>query len=115
MIQGAGNVTRVTKHLHRSVPKNVNSLKELMDGFAVCRVQSSQEPHWMRGGLTGAEDDAVVLVPLQEWSSGNGLFCVGRLIPGQDICLGGAEEVVFPGTGACLVLVLILRLPRTYE
>jgi len=110
---GWSNVTRVTTHLHRRVPEDIESPKELIVGFAVCRIQSSEEPYWVRGGLRGAEDDAVVLVPLQEWSPGNGLFCTGRLIPGQDICLGGAEEITFPGTGDCLVLMLILRLPRT--
>jgi len=108
-------VKRVTRHLRRSVPEDFKSSKELVVGFAVCRIQASGKPQWVRGGLRGAEDDAVVLIPLQEWTPDNGLFCAGQLVPGQDICLGGAEEVAFPGTGDCLVLMLVLRLPRTKE
>jgi hypothetical protein len=63
-------------------------------------------------GLRGADDTAVVLLPLQDWSASNGLFCTASVMPGQDICLGGAEEVIFPGTGGCLILSLILKLPR---
>lgn len=66
----------------------------------------------MPRGLRGADDTAVVLLPLQEWSTDNGLFCAASMIPGQDICLGGAEGVIFPGTGGCLILLLILKLPR---
>lgn len=113
MNQDASNVTRVTEHLQRSVPGDVKSTKELVVGFAVCRILPLERPDCVRGGLRGADDNAVVLIPLQEWSPGNGLFCAGRLIPGQDICLGGAEEVVFPGTGGCLVLMLVLEVPRT--
>jgi hypothetical protein len=108
-------VTRVTNHLRRTVPEDLENPKQLVVGFAVCRIPASGKPQWVRGGLRGAEEDAVVLIPLQEWSPGNGLFCTGRLAPGQDICLGGAEEVVFSGTGDCLVLMLVLRLPRTKE
>lgn len=115
MEQDASNVKRVTTHLHRRFPGDVKSPKELVVGFAVCRIQSSDKPYWVRGGLRGGEDDVVVLMPLQEWSAGNGLFCTGRLVPGQDICVGGTEEIAFPGTGDCLVLMLILRLPRAYE
>jgi hypothetical protein len=106
-------VTRVTNHLRRSVPEDVKSPKELVVGFAVCRILPLERPECVQGGLRGIDESAVVLIPLQEWSPSNGLFCTGRLILGQDICLGGAEEVVFPGTGGCLVLMLILRLPRT--
>lgn len=108
-------MTRVTKHLRRAVPGDLANPKQLVVGFAVCRIPASGKPQWVRGGLRGAEDEAVVLIPLQEWSPGNGLFCAGQLIPGQDICLGGAEDVVFPGTGDCLVLMVVLRLPRTKE
>ena len=66
----------------------------------------------MPRGLRGTDDTAVVLLPLQEWSAENGLFCTASMIPGQDICVGGAEKVVFPGTGGCLILSLILKLPR---
>jgi hypothetical protein len=81
-------------------------------GFAVCRIRNLGRPTWLLEGLRGADDTAVVLLPLQEWNTGNGLFCNAFVNPGQDICLGGAEEVMFPGTGGCLVLLFILKLPR---
>ena len=104
---------RVSRHLHRSVPEGVKSPRELVVGFGVCRIRPLERPDRLRGGLRGADDIAAVLIPLQEWSPRNGLFCETKLIPGQDICLGGAEEVIFPGTGDCLVLMLFLKLPRT--
>ena len=112
-IQDAGNVERVSRHLHRSVPEDVKSPRELVVGFGVCRILPLERPDRLRGGLRGADDIAAVLIPLQEWSPRNGLFCETKLIPGQGICLGGAEEVIFPGTGDCLVLMLFLKLPRT--
>jgi len=106
------NVTRIAQNLGRSTPEHIKSWEELLIGFAVCRTRHLERPTLVLEGLRGADDTAVVLLPLQEWNASNGLFCTSSIKPGQDICLGGAEEVVFPGTGGCLILSLILKLPR---
>jgi hypothetical protein len=113
--QVPGNLTRITQHLDRRTPEHIRSWEELLVGFAVCRVRPLGRPTWVPRGLRGADDAAVVLLPLQEWSADNGMFCMASMIPGQDICLGGAEEVIFPGTGGCLILSLILKLPRRQD
>lgn len=53
----------------------------------------------------------MVILPLQLWTLENGLFIDGQVKVGQDISLGGAESVRFPGSGGCLVLLLFLKLP----
>ena len=113
--QAPDNLTRIAQHLGRIVPEHTKSWEELVVGFAVCRIRPLGRPTWVPRGLRGADDTAVVLLPLQEWSAVNGLFCTTMMVPGQDICLGGAEEVVFPGTGGCLILLLILKLPRRQD
>ena len=105
-------MTRIAQQLGRGVPAQIKSWEELLVGFAVCRIRPLGHPTWVPRGLRGTDDTAVVILPLQEWSADNGLFCTASMIPGQDICLGGAEEIVFPGTGGCLILSLILKLPR---
>jgi hypothetical protein len=111
--QVSDNVTRIAQQLGRSTPAHIKSWEELLVGFAVCRIRPLGRPTRVLEGLRGADDTAVVLLPLQKWTASNGLFCTSSIEPGQDICLGGAEEVIFPGTGGCLVLSLILKLPRT--
>jgi hypothetical protein len=101
---------RVGRHLDRIVPNDIESQRESIVGFGVVRIRSSGGPARLHGGLRGV-NEVVVLIPLQEWNVDNGLFCTARITTGQDICLGGLEEVVFPGSGGCLVLMLFLELP----
>jgi len=101
---------RVGRHLDRSVPNDVESQREYFVGFGIGRIKHLGGPERLYGGLRGV-DEVVVLIPLEEWCVDNGLFCAARIKAGEDICLGGLEEVVFPGTGGCLVLMLFLELP----
>jgi hypothetical protein len=101
---------RVGRHLDRIVPNDIESQRESIVGFGIGRIRPSGGPERLHGGLRGV-DEVVVLIPLQEWCVDNGLFCTARIKMGQDICVGGLEEVVFPGTGGCLVLMLFLELP----
>jgi hypothetical protein len=102
---------RVGRYLDRSVPPDVNSQRECVAGFAVCRIRSVETSGLLQGGIRGV-DEGVVLIPLEVWNVDNGLFCTAQINPGQDICLGGLEEIVMPGTGGCLILLLFLELPR---
>jgi hypothetical protein len=101
---------RVGRHLDRIVPNDVKSQRESVLGFAIVRISPLGGPERLHGGLRGV-NEAVVLIPLQEWNVDNGSFCTARIKMGQDVCLGGLEEVVFPGSGGCLVLMLFLELP----
>jgi hypothetical protein len=80
--------------------------------FAVLRTRTFESPQWLRGGFRGVDQQAVVILPLQDWNINNGFFCAAEMCVGQDLCLGGREAVQFPGKGGCLMLVFFLPLPR---
>lgn len=109
--QDTSNMERIGRHLNRRVPADVESQSEQAVSFAVCRIRRVGTSGLLRGGLRGV-DEAIVLIPLEPWNVDNGLFCPAQINPGQDICLGGLEEVAMPGTGGCLILLIFLELPR---
>jgi hypothetical protein len=104
-------VEQIGRHLNRRVPADVEDQSEQVVSFAVCRIRGVGTSGLLPGGLRGV-DEAVVLIPLELWNVDNGLFCPAQINPGQDICLGGLEEVAMPRTGGCLILLIFLELPR---
>jgi hypothetical protein len=111
-VQDASNLDRVAGLLDRTVPDDVKSWRGHNVNFAVLRVKSFESPQWLRDGFRGVDEQAVVVLPLQNWNINNGFFCVAEMSPGQDICLGGREEVQLSRNGGCLILVFFLPLPR---
>ena len=95
------------------MPEHVKSWKGHDVNFAVLRTRPFVSPQWLQGGFRGVDEQAVVILPLQNWDINNGFFCApAEMRPGQDLCLGGLEAVQLSGSGGCLILVFFLPLPR---
>ena len=95
------------------MPENVKSWRGHNVDFAVLRTRLFESPQWLQGGFRGVDEQAVVILPLQDWDFNNGVFCApAEMSPGQDLCLGGLEAVQLSGSGGCLILVFFLPLPR---
>lgn len=94
------------------MPDEVKSWRGHNTNFAVLRIRSLESTEWLQRGFRGLDEQAVVILPLQDWVIANGLFCAAEVRKGQDLCLGGLEAVQLSGSGGCLVLVFFLPLPR---
>lgn len=112
-VQEPNNVSRVAQYFDRAVPEGPPPFHEILTAYAICRIRAIDGPQYLQHGIRGksGREEIVVLLPLQPWTVENGLFIDGQVKVGQDISLGGAESVRFPGTGGCSVLLLFLRLP----
>lgn len=84
----------------------------MVSHWAICRTRALKQPQELVRGIRNNMMEAVVLIPLEAWSPKNGLFVDAFIEVGQDICLGGAESIKFPGTGGCYFVMIILRLPK---
>lgn len=104
------NLERVAEHLGRHLPEQNGD--ELISHWALCRTRPLDGPLRLPDGIRGKEDEALVLIPLERWDARNGLFVDSQIEVGQEICVGGAEPLNFPGTGGCVFILLVLKLPR---
>lgn len=103
---------RVARTLDRIVPGPFDRREELIANVFISRTRPLAGPVYVKEGFGGSDEEVVVLIPLEKWDAGNGLFCAAQVSLGQDICLGGSEPITFPGTGGCLMIVFFMRLPR---
>lgn len=112
-LQDPRNVSRVAQYFARAVPETPPAFDEIVTAYAICRIRAIDGPQHLQHGIRGisGREEIVVLLPMQPWTVENGLFIESRVEVGQDISLGGAESVRFPGTGGCPVLLLFLKLP----
>ena len=107
--QDPDNLKRVATALGRSVEECE------VFAYVFCRMKALESVHVLRSGLLVKEEEIAVMIPLETWNSSNGLFADIELSPGQDICVGGSEQLVLPGTGGCRVIILCLRKPREHS
>lgn len=87
----------------------------MISHWAICRTRALKQPQELVKGIRNDNKEAVVLIPLDRWSQENGLFVDALIEEGQDICVGGAESIQFPGTGGCILVMIVLRLSENLE
>ena len=103
---------RVAKALGRTLEDGTGG-PDVLTAYGVCRTKTLGSVQALQKGIREIEEEIVVLIPLDTWDNRNGLFVDTKLDPGQDICVGGSEQITWPGTGGCRLILLCLKIPPT--
>ncbi|KAK6430483.1 hypothetical protein LTR95_013362 [Oleoguttula sp. CCFEE 5521] len=117
-IQNRDNIDRIARTMGRTSPAAQQGeeqyFESVVSAYAIGDIGITHDRQMLPDGWRGRQfaEEIVVLLPLEAWHPDNGFFADGRVEPGQDVCLEGAEAIVLPGEGPCTVVMISLKLPR---
>lgn len=81
--------------------------EEFLHGYAAVKMKNLPRPGRVAEGLAKSKDFVVVLIALETWNQNNGFFLSDvELASGDDIIVNGGDEIIFPGHGGALVVIL---------
>ncbi|KAK6437816.1 hypothetical protein LTR95_005991 [Oleoguttula sp. CCFEE 5521] len=118
IVQDRDNIARIARTMNRAPPAaqpgDEQYFESVVAAYAIGDIGITHDRQLLPDGWRGRQfsEEIVVLLPLEAWHPGNGFFADGRIEPGQDVCLEGAEAIILPGKGPCTVVMISLKLPR---
>jgi hypothetical protein len=111
LLKDNANITRVAKRFNKPIP---NEPRRSLRAFHAIRFLDLPEP--VKSTASPNHTDTVIFIALGKWNRENGLFVHKdlsedhELKSGDDLSLNGGDELIFPGKGGGVVVVLLLSL-----
>ncbi|KAG8625360.1 hypothetical protein KVT40_007111 [Elsinoe batatas] len=103
-VTDVNNLSRVYGYFRREVPHHDDHL----NFFGAIRIKETGRTVHLEKGIR-EEHGIWVFIPLDTWTTQNGLWTEGTVEVGQDLTIDGLEPITFNGAGGCVLVAICLK------